>query len=169
VAVVQRFRHRASLVDTVVGMTVGPQVVWMPGGVRTEVHLGAAETGGAFCMLVDQPPAGWFLPAHRHTNEDETIHVVEGEFEIEVGGETTRLAAGETIRIPKGVIHSGGNIGSRPGRRIVLFSPAGMEDFFLEAGSPTAQRAPDGAAAVASATRFGWEFVTHESSDGMQP
>ncbi len=50
----------------------------------------------------------------------------------------------------------------------MLFTPAGMEDFFLEAGSPIPQRETDIAATVASATRYGWEFVTRESSDGMQ-
>jgi mannose-6-phosphate isomerase-like protein (cupin superfamily) len=151
-----------------VGMVSGAQVVWMPGGVRTELHLGAEETGGAFCMVVDQPPVDWALPAHRHANEDETIHIVEGDFEMVLGGERTRLSAGRTIHIPKGVVHSGGNVGSQAGRRIVLFSPAGMENFFLEVGSPSPQRETDGASAVASATRYGWEFVTRESSDGMR-
>src|SRR4051812_11783022 len=104
-----------------------PRTVWMPGGVRTEVHLGGEETGGAFCLLVDQPPAGWSLPPHLHRGAAETIHVVEGEFEMVIGGQTARLAAGETVHVPAGVVHSGGNIGSAAGRRVVMFSPAGME------------------------------------------
>lgn len=122
------------------------------------MHLGAAATGGAFCMLVDHPPAGWSLPAHRHANEAETIHVVAGEFEMVVGGEGFRLSPGETIHVPKGVVHSGGNVGAEEGRRIVLFSPAGMEDFFLEAGA-AAPGESDLAAAAAAAARHGWEFV----------
>lgn len=136
------------------------QVVWMPGGVRTEVHLGGEETGGALCMVVDEPPSGWSLPAHRHANEDETIHVLEGEFEMEIGGEIVRLSAGGTVHIPKGVVHSGGNVGAGRGRRVVVFTPAGMEDFFLEAGSPAEQDEPDVGAAMAAAARHGWEFVT---------
>jgi len=136
------------------------QTIWMPGGVRTEVHLGGEETGGALCMIVDHPPPGWSLPAHRHANEDETIHVLEGEFEMEVGGEVVRLSAGETVHIPRGVVHSGGNVGAGPGRRVVVFTPAGMEDFFLEVGLPTARDEPDAGAAMASAARYGWEFVT---------
>lgn len=111
-------------------------------------------------MIVDQPPPGWSLPAHRHANEDETIHVLEGEFEMEIGGELIRLAAGETAHIPRGVVHSGGNVGARPGRRVVVFTPAGMEDFFLEVGAPSEQHEPDVGAAMASAARYGWEFVT---------
>lgn len=53
------------------------------------------------------------------------------------------------------VVWMPGGVRTQLGRRIVLFNPAGIEDFFLEAGSPTPQRETDVAAAVASATRYG--------------
>jgi quercetin dioxygenase-like cupin family protein len=140
-------------------MSVDTRVVWMPGGVRTEIHLASKDTDGTFCLLVDHPPAGWSLPAHRHHGEAETIHIVDGDFEMEIDGTRARLSAGQTVHVPRGVIHSGANIGQGPGRRVVLFSPAGMERFFLEAGAPTPETDIDLAAALASATRHGWEFV----------
>ena len=136
---------------------VGPHVVWMPGGVRTEIHLGAEQTGGAFCLLVDQPPAGWALPPPRHRNEAETIHVLEGEFWMEVDGLRSELRVGETIHIPRGIVHSGGNVGPGTGRRVVLFSPAGLERFFSEAGAARPADV-DVRAAVEAAVRHGWEF-----------
>ena len=87
-------------------MAADPRVVWMPGGVRTEIHLAGADT------------------------------------------------------VPRGVLHSGANISRQPGRRMVIFSPPGTEEFFLEAGAPTARTEPDLAAALAAAIRHGWEFVT---------
>jgi hypothetical protein len=42
----------------------------------------------------------------------------------------------------------------------VVFSPAGIERFFLEAGASTPDAEIDLAAALASATHHGWEFVT---------
>jgi quercetin dioxygenase-like cupin family protein len=134
-------------------------VLWMPGGVRTEIHLTSEDTRGAFCLLVDEPPAGWSLPPHRHSNEAETIHIVEGEFAIEIDGERSRLSRGETVHVPRRAIHSSANIGAQRGRRVVLFSPAGMERFFLDAGVPTAESEVDLRAALASAVRHGWEFV----------
>lgn len=131
----------------------------MPGGVRTEVHLGSHETGGAFCLLVDHPPAGWELPAHVHHGAAETIHVLEGEFEMSIGGHTARLTAGQTIHIPAEVAHAGGNAGQAVGRRIVIFTPGGMENFFLEAGASSADGDIDRRAALASAVRHGWEFI----------
>jgi quercetin dioxygenase-like cupin family protein len=135
------------------------RVVWMPGGTRTEIHLDAQDTGGAFCLIVDHPPAGWSLPAHRHTNEAETIHVVDGEFELEVDGTPMRLSCGQTVHVPQGVLHSGVNVGGRTGRRVLIFSPAGMERFFLDAGVPTPDGEVDPAAVFAAAARHGWEFA----------
>jgi quercetin dioxygenase-like cupin family protein len=140
-------------------MPAAPQVVWMPGGVRTEIHLGGADTGGAFCLLVDHPPTGWSLPAHLHADAAETIHVVEGEFEMTVDGHTERLGPGQTVHIPAGVVHSGPNVGPSPGRRVLIFSPAGMEEFFREAGAPSPDAEIDPRAALAAATRHGWRFV----------
>jgi hypothetical protein len=67
-------------------MPAEPQIVWMPGGVRTEIHLTGDDTDGAFCLLVDSPGPGWSLPSHIHKDAAETIHVVEGEFEMTVDG-----------------------------------------------------------------------------------
>ena len=135
-------------------------VVWMPGGVRTEIHLVAEDTDGAFCLLVDHPPAGWSLPAHLHHGVAETIHVVEGEFEMTIDGQRQLLNAGETAHIPPDVVHAGGNVGTTTGRRIVIFSPAGMENFFLEAGTLSEDLEVDLRAALAAAARNGWQFIT---------
>lgn len=142
-------------------MAANPRVVWMAGGVCTEIHLVAEDTGGELCLLVDHPPVGWSLPArrHRHRNEAETIHILEGDFEMEVDGTRSRLSSGQTIHVPRGVIHSGAHIGERPGRRVLLFSPAGMERFFAEAGAATPDGEIDPASTLASAVRYGWEFM----------
>jgi quercetin dioxygenase-like cupin family protein len=137
-----------------------PPVVWMPGGVRTEVHLGGPETNDAFCLLVDYPPAGWSLPSHLHRGVAETIFVIDGEFEMSVAGQSSRLVPGQAVHVPADVVHSGGNVGQTTGRRIVLFSPAGMEKFFLEVGAASAEAEIDTRHAVASAIRHGWEFTT---------
>lgn len=79
---------------------------------------------------------------------------------MEVDGERSRLSAGETIHVPQGAIHANANVGEHSGRRVVPFSPAGMERFFQEVGVPTAESEIDLSAALASAVSHGWEFVT---------
>jgi quercetin dioxygenase-like cupin family protein len=141
-------------------VSVQPRVVWMPGAVRTEIHLAAEHTGGAFCLLVDHPPAGWSLPAHLHRRAAETMHILDGEFEIEIDGQRSRVRAGETLHVPADTVHSTANVGATPGRRLLIFSPAGMERFFLEAGARSEGDALDARAVAAAAARHGWEFVT---------
>jgi mannose-6-phosphate isomerase-like protein (cupin superfamily) len=140
-------------------MPVDPEIVYMPGGARTEIHLDGDDTDGAFCLIVDNPPAGWALPPHLHGNEAETIHILEGEFEMTIDGRAERLVAGQTVHIPAGIVHSGKNVGKGPGRRLLTFSPAGMEAFFREAGSPSAAEEADRAETAAAAVRHGWRFV----------
>ena len=81
---------------------MAPAVVWMPGGVRTEVHLTGTDSAGALCVLIDEPPPGWSLPAHRHSNEAETIHVLAGRFEMQVAGRRATLETGDTLHVPRG-------------------------------------------------------------------
>lgn len=131
----------------------------MPGGVRTELHLTGEDTDGALCMMVDEPPPGWSLPPHRHLNESETIHVVDGEFDIVVDGERSLLGPGDTVHVPRGAVHSGGNVGTVPGRRVIVFAPAGVEGFFLEVGDRDPAADVDVQAVLDSARRHGWEFA----------
>jgi quercetin dioxygenase-like cupin family protein len=109
--------------------------LWMPGALRVDVHLEANDTAGAFCLIVDHPPPGWSLPTHRHENESETIYVIEGRFEIVVTGARRVLEPGDVAHVPRGVEHSGAALGDRHGRRVLVFAPAGIERFFLQAGS----------------------------------
>jgi mannose-6-phosphate isomerase-like protein (cupin superfamily) len=131
----------------------------MPGGVRTEIHLDSQATAGAFCLLVDYPGVGWSLPAHLHRDAAETIHVIEGEFGMTIADRRLTLGPGQTVHVPAGVVHSGVNTGAAPGRRILIFSPGGMENFFLEAGGSSQDADVDLGAVVAAATRHGWEFT----------
>src|SRR2546423_5214754 len=129
-------------------MAAAPRVVWMPEGTRTEIHLGAEDTGGAFCLLVDHPPAGWSLPSHLHHGAAETIHIVQGAFEVDMEGHRIALTAGETVHVPAETVHATANVGDAEGRRVLVFNPAGMERFFLEAGTPTRDEPVDRAKAL---------------------
>ncbi len=132
--------------------------MWMPGNVRTEIHLTGDDTDGAFCLLVDEPPGGWALPEHRHETESETIHVLEGDFEVTIEDETRILGPGESAHVPAGVRHAGRALGEGRGRRLVIFSPAGIEHFFLEVGHSGPDESFDLEAALEAAQRHGWRF-----------
>ena len=130
-------------------------VIWMPGGVRTSIVQTGETTGGAFFLFVDEPPEGWALPVHRHEHEAETILVLEGSFWMEIDGERSELGPGDSVHVPRGTPHAGGGTG----RRVVVFSPAGIDGFFLEVGRPSPDAPPpDLREALDAAQRFGWRF-----------
>lgn len=135
------------------------RTVWMPGGLRVEIHLTAADTGGACCLIVDHPPVGWSLPAHRHARETEVIHVVAGEFAVTVDGERRITGPGDTITIPPGTEHGAELLGEEPGRRVVIFSPGGMEEFFAAAGTEQPGEQYDLRQLLELAARYGWRFT----------
>jgi mannose-6-phosphate isomerase-like protein (cupin superfamily) len=143
------------------GRQIKPRVVWMPGDVRTELHITAGQSDGALCLLIDAPPAGWALPPHRHRSESETIHILEGRFDMKIDGELRVLEAGDSAHIPAGVIHSGGNIGTTTGRRAVIFAPAGIEGFWLEIGKSKPGGSFNAGEVLAAAARWSWDFPNH--------
>jgi quercetin dioxygenase-like cupin family protein len=68
--------------------------------------------------------AGAVLPEHSHPHE-QIVNVLEGTYELKVGGEPYRLDAGDVLVIPGGVPHSGR---AHTGCRILdVFSPVREE------------------------------------------
>ena len=124
----------------------------LPGGVRVTIVLDGEATHGALTQLVDRPPVGWSLPPHRHRNESETIHIVSGRFELIVEGVRLELGPGDSAHVPAGALHEGRNLGDEEGRRVVIFSPAGVEGWFRAAAAE-----PDRAGELA--VQYGWEFA----------
>lgn len=128
-------------------------VLHLPGGVEMRVQVDGEQSGGAFVLLTDVVPPGWSLPAHRHANESETIHITAGRLWLEVDGERHELAAGDTVHVPRDTVHSGGTIGDEPARRVLVFAPAGMEHFFRAMAATD-----DPGEMLPLATKHGWRF-----------
>ncbi len=132
--------------------------MWL-GRTPVEIKLTGDDTGGAFALFEDEPPVGWALPAHRHMNEAETIYIVDGEFEMTIGEEKSTIGPGDVAHVPAGVLHAGRLLSSEPARRVLVFSPSGIERFFVEAGTDEAQDL-DVEQFMAVAQRYGWRFGT---------
>jgi uncharacterized cupin superfamily protein len=79
------------------------------------------------------PGAG--APPNRHPDDDEAFYVLEGLFEFMLEGETIQVRAGDFVKVPNGAVHAFKNIGSEPGRLLVINAPSHVhERFFTEAG-----------------------------------
>src|SRR5262249_50786623 len=107
------------------------------------VCLSGADTGGAYCVLEVSAAPGVRVPRHTHTREDESYYVLSGELEIVVGDENFLLKAGDQLIAPRDIPHQIRNSGDTENNFLLMFSPAGFEEFVMATAVP----APDNAAA----------------------
>jgi quercetin dioxygenase-like cupin family protein len=95
---------------------------------------------------------------HVHHNEDEVIHVIEGEYEFWLDGQVVTVPAGASIFLPRGVPHTFRVVSAGPGRNLTILTPGGLEEFFVEAAAREL-RIPDQITELAElASRYGIEF-----------
>ena len=111
------------------------QKIWITGDTLW-FKATSAETGGAYTVIEVISLPGNGPPPHLHENEDESIYVIDGEFEILLGAKTMRAEPGTFVFVPKRTVHRFRCIGGGPGRLLLHFTPGGIEGFFREAGVP---------------------------------
>jgi quercetin dioxygenase-like cupin family protein len=101
--------------------------------------VSSQETAGAFAVVEVTcfPKNG--PPAHIHHQEDEALYILEGTFSVLLAGRSFEVSAGDFVHIPKDTLHTYKNIGSGPGRFLVIFTPGGFENLWREIGERARQ------------------------------
>ena len=107
------------------------------------IFVSGEDTGGAYCLLDLRVAPGKGVPRHTHTSEDEAYLVLSGELEAIVGDQVFTLRAGETLIAPRNIPHQLRNSGTIANHYLIMFSPAGFEEFLKATSVP----APDDAVA----------------------
>src|SRR5262249_29898836 len=79
-------------------------------------------------------------PEHHHTTCEEIVYMLSGVCDAQVGDETTRLTAGQTLHIPRGVKHIIHNRGWEPVTYIASFSASFRGTIFED---PRASQKPE--------------------------
>jgi quercetin dioxygenase-like cupin family protein len=124
------------------------------------VKLAGAETGGACAVMESWTPPGGGPPLHRHTREDESFYVLEGDYEFTIGGQTVHAPAGTFLFGARGIPHSFKNIGAKQARILALIQPAGLEKLFEEASELLRSGTADPAQMAALSARYGIEYFS---------
>lgn len=132
-------------------------VVWM--GTEYWTTLTKTDSAGLIGIFESRVSAGEGPPIHIHHNEDEVLHVLEGEYEFWLDGKTTRGGPGTSVFLPRGVPHTFRVIGERPGRNLAILTPGGFESFFAEVAARDLAIPRDMAALTELGTLYGLEFV----------
>jgi mannose-6-phosphate isomerase-like protein (cupin superfamily) len=112
--------------------------IGLAGGTYT-ILLTGNDTNGRFCLIDMLVPPGAGPPPHRHDFE-ETFIILEGELDAIFRGNKMVVRAGDTVNIPSNAPHRFLNSSGKPVRMLCLCSPAGLEDYFMQVGTPVESR-----------------------------
>ncbi|MGI5119486.1 cupin domain-containing protein [Marinactinospora thermotolerans] len=110
------------------------QSVWAFSGDRYTLKAGTKDTHGGLGVMEAEIPPGSGPPLHLHQNEDEMFYLLEGTLEITDYDRTFIAEKGSFLLLPRGSIHCFKNISDEPARMLMLFTPSGFEEFFMEIG-----------------------------------
>lgn len=133
---------------------------------QVRLVLTGEDTGGAFAVS-QQPlqPRALAGPLHRHANEEGFIYVVRGRIGAQLDERVVYADEGATVMIPKGLRHTFWNPTDSPSEVLEMFTPAGLEGWFLELADIVASGTFEIADIVASGRRFGTELEL----DSLEP
>ena len=115
--------------------------IWIVGDTMT-LKATSETTDGSLVLLENLTTPGGGPPPHTHETEDEFWYVIDGRFEVNVGGEVHTLGPGGFAFAPAGTVHNFRNIADTPSRVLVGFTPGGIEGFFRASGQPATDDGP---------------------------
>lgn len=127
----------------------GRSILQKAAGIHTAAHYSLLEFRAA-------PGASWST-YHTHPTT-EAWYIVEGELTFRLDGRLVEAPAGSFVLAPGGVPHAAANPGTIAARYLVIFSPAGLEQWFrdvarlVDAARP---HEPDPSALGLLAARYG--------------
>lgn len=81
-------------------------------GAAWAVLADGVSTGGSYCMFEVLMAGGRLEAPHLHDDADEVLCVLEGELEISLDGETSRVGPSGLAFIPRGTVHSYRSVGT---------------------------------------------------------
>jgi quercetin dioxygenase-like cupin family protein len=119
----------------------GP-ATWVVGDLYT-IKASGRETGGAFCLIEVIVPPKSGPPPHIHSREDEAFYIVEGQFKVSIDSQELTAGPGSWVQLARGSLHHFKNVGTSSGKMLILASPAGLDQFFLEAGREASTTTPE--------------------------
>ncbi len=102
-----------------------------------QVLISGKQTEGNFAVMDFLIPPGGGPGPHAHAAIQESFYVIEGEIEVKSEAGTYTAKKGAFVSISKGgIVHQFKNNTQQTAHVLCMVAPAGMEDFFIEIGTP---------------------------------
>ena len=92
--------------------------------------LGSEQSNGQLSIVEISAPPQSGPPLRIHPREDQTLYIVEGEFEIQCGDQRFTVTTGAITCLPRNIPHTYRNAGNASGTLLEMNSPAGFEQFY---------------------------------------
>jgi mannose-6-phosphate isomerase-like protein (cupin superfamily) len=130
-----------------------------PFGIDMKVLIGGEHTGGTFSAIEAAINPGEGPPPHLHRDRDEYFYVLEGTYQLSVGGEEATVGPGALVFVPRGTVHAFKNIASTAGKLLEWTIPGSNGDYFRAMHEMEAAGGFDPEKFAAINRRFVTEFV----------
>ncbi|KAG0559915.1 hypothetical protein KC19_10G138900 [Ceratodon purpureus] len=143
--------------------------VWALGLLITIKALGS-ENGGSYSLSEMVVYPGQEVSRHLHTSEDEMWYMLEGELIWNLGGRESLGRKGSFIHLPRFIPHSFMNKSDKPARMMLMYTPGGFEQWYLDVGKkvhdisdlPPEVTADELSQALQRGQEYGIMFVDHD-------
>ena len=150
-------------IETTIDATTDTRDIWFA-GTFMRLLATADDTSGQLAVMEQRARKGFSPPRHVHHAEDTAMVVLEGRITAEVGDEQHAVGPGELVWLPRDVPHTF-RVDSDEVHLLELATPAGIEQFHVDAGDPAATARipppgePDVARMLAAASGYDTEVV----------
>ena len=101
-----------------------------PFGLDMKVLLTTEATGGAISVIVGWHKPGEGPPDHVHFSQEEVFFILEGTYELTIGGRTATAGPGTIVFIPRNVVHRFKNVGDTMACMLDWSLPGGQDRYF---------------------------------------
>lgn len=111
------------------------EAVWYTAA-RMTLKATSKSTDGALSLVEVLAPPNFAPPWHVHHRDDEMFYLLDGSFLFKCGDELFEAGKGAFVFLPRGIPHSFKHVGETLARFLVLGTPAGLDQYFVDAGTP---------------------------------
>jgi len=101
-----------------------------PFGLDMKVLLTTEATGGAISVIMGWHKPGEGPPDHVHFGQEEVFFILEGIYELTVGGRTATAGPGTIVFIPHSVVHRFRNVSDTMACMLDWSLPGGQDRYF---------------------------------------
>ncbi|MFD1149219.1 cupin domain-containing protein [Saccharothrix hoggarensis] len=97
------------------------------------VRLAGGDTGGRLAVVeLTLDPGALGAAPHVHHSHEEDFVVLDGAITFDTASGPEVIDAGGALAVPRGTPHGFRNATGQPAKCLMIFTPAGYEDFFRE-------------------------------------